>query len=28
VGILLNIVLPYKDDYDVAKPPTPEVKSD
>ena len=28
VGILLNIILPYKDDYDVAKPPTPEVKSD
>ena len=28
VGIVLNIVLPYKDDYDVAKPPTPEVKSD
>ena len=26
VGIVLNIVLPYKDEYDVAKPPTPEVK--
>lgn len=26
VGIILNIVLPYKDDYEVAKPPTPEIK--
>lgn len=28
VGIILNIILPYKDEYDVTKPPTPEVKSD
>jgi len=28
VGIILNIILPYKDAYDVTKPPTPEVKSD
>ena len=28
VGIILNIILPYKDDFDVAKPPTPEVKPD
>ena len=26
VGIILNIVLPYGDEYEVAKPPTPEVK--
>ncbi len=25
VGIALNIILPYKDDFDVLKPPTPEV---
>ena len=25
VGIVLNIILPYKDDFDVLKPPTPEV---
>ena len=28
VGIVLNIILPYKDEYEVAKPPTPEVKQD
>ena len=26
VGILLNVILPYKDEYEVAKPPTPEIK--
>lgn len=28
VGIILNIILPYKGDYDVIKPPAPEVKTD
>ena len=26
VGIVLNIILPYGDEYEVAKPPTPEIK--
>ena len=26
VGIILNIILPYGDEYEIAKPPTPEVK--
>jgi uracil permease len=26
VGIILNIILPYGDEYEVAKPPTPEIK--
>ena len=26
VGIILNIILPYADEYEVAKPPTPEIK--
>ena len=25
-GIILNIILPYADEYEVAKPPTPEIK--
>ena len=28
VGIILNIILPYKDEFDVTKPHTPELKSD
>ena len=28
VGIILNIILPYKDGFDVTKPHTPELKSD
>ena len=26
VGIILNIILPYKDDFEIGKPPTPELK--